>query len=268
MSRAHHRLQRNTWQRRWHRWHRRIGIVASMFVMLLASTGIMLSHAADLRLHERMFDAPWLALLYRLDPVTTPRAAVTTAGNLVWIDGHLYLNGSVITDEFSELIGVSETSEMIAAASSDSLLLLTRDGALLERLDSASLPGPLDAIGLDTRGQIAVRTQGEVLISSDLLSWNPDVGVEIRWHSADQKPNTAVLAPALAAFRGKGISAARLIADLHSGRFLGRIGPWLMDASAIALLLLAGSGLWMWLRQRTHHNRRAHDHHHKRTLPQ
>ena len=38
--------------------------------------------------------------------------------------------------------------------------------------------------------------------------------------------------------------------DLHSGRLLGRLGPLIMDAAAVALVLLAASGIANWVRRR------------------
>ena len=55
-----------------------------------------------------------------------------------------------------------------------------------------------------------------------------------------------------ASVAGVGVSAERVLLDLHSGRWLGHAGVWLMDAAAFALLLLAGTGGWtVWRRWRT-----------------
>jgi uncharacterized iron-regulated membrane protein len=261
MSRARYTHGRNRLQRLLHRWHRRIGVAAALLVLLLAGTGIALSHAVALRLNERMLDAPWLLALYRSEPVSPPRAMPSTAGWLVWIDNHLYLEGTPVADHLAAPIGTAESGDMIVIANHEQLLLLTMTGELLERLDRSSLPDSIDAIGTDAQGRIAVRSEGRVLISADLLQWQPVASNDIRWADIEPEPPRAVLATALSAFRGNGVSASRVIADLHSGRFLGPVGPWLMDASAIALILLAGSGLWMWWKQRPRY--RHHRSHHR-----
>lgn len=238
-------------QRLLHRWHRRIGVTAALLVLLLASTGIALSHATALRLHERMLDAPWLLALYRIAPQSPPRAMPSVAGWLIWIDHHLYLDGKPLADNVAQPLGAAANHDTIAIANREQLLLLTVRGALLERIDRSALPGPIEAIGNDAQGRIAMRSDRQVFSSDDLLQWQPATASTIRWASADTVPPPADLSAALRAFRGKGVSASRVIADLHSGRFLGTIGPWLMDASAIALIVLAGSGLWMWWQQRS-----------------
>ena len=47
-----------------------------------------------------------------------------------------------------------------------------------------------------------------------------------------------------------GISIERLLQDLHSGRLFGIFGVILMDLASVALVLLALTGCWVWLRKR------------------
>lgn len=260
MNRSRHSPKQDPLQRLLHRWHRRIGVVAALLVLLLASTGIALSHANGLRLHERMFDVPWLLALYRMAPQSPPRALPSAAGWLIWIDRHLYLEGKTIAEQLDPPLGAAQNRDSIAVAAPEQMLLLTLNGELLERLDSSPLPGPIEAIGNDALGRIALRSQGQVYHSEDLLDWQPGSANPIRWASAADAPPPASLNAALGAFRGNGVSALRVISDLHSGRFLGTIGPWLMDASAVALMVLAGSGLWMWWQQRARYRRRHPPH--------
>ena len=48
-------------------------------------------------------------------------------------------------------------------------------------------------------------------------------------------------------YLGNDVNWERLLLDLHSGRLLGSWGVYVVDASAIILLLLALSGAWVWL---------------------
>lgn len=253
MNRSRPGTLRNPLQRALHRWHRRIGTIAAAFVLLVATTGLLLSHAAALRLDARTFDAAWLTRLYGLAPQSPPRALHSAAGPLVWIDGHVYRDDTSLDERFPPILGLGENAESMALAGSDALLLLTRDGTLIERLDAASLPGPITAIGTDADGRIVLRSRDAEFTTDDFLRWSAHAaGAPVHWSQVDLDPDPALLAPALRAFRGPGVSAARLITDLHTGRFLGPIGPWLMDASAIALIVLAGSGFWMWAHRKRH----------------
>ena len=57
--RRHPRLVNWLW-----RWHRRLGLAAALFVLLLAGSGILLNHTADLGLERRFIDWPLLHRLY------------------------------------------------------------------------------------------------------------------------------------------------------------------------------------------------------------
>ena len=52
---------------------------------------------------------------------------------------------------------------------------------------------------------------------------------------------------------------SEFVMDLHSGKILGPIGTWLSIFSGLALIFLAGSGLWMYIEM---FRRRAHRHSH------
>lgn len=236
-------------QRVLYRWHRRIGLLAAILVLLLAVTGIMLSHATGLRLQDITITASWITRLYAPEIHAPPLASAIPGGWVVWIDGHLYRNGQPLASGLHALVGAAATKQTIAIASSDEILLLTPEGQVLERLGAASLPGAIEAIGTAAGGAIAVRSAGQVAVTDDFLAWRAAPPTAIRWHKVQAAPDT-VLAAALAAHRGAGISLHRLVTDLHSGRFLGAAGPWLMDAAAIMMIGLAGSGFVMWWKRR------------------
>jgi len=46
------------------------------------------------------------------------------------------------------------------------------------------------------------------------------------------------------------IPVERLLLDLHSGRLFGIWGVYFMDLIAILILILAATGLFMWLQRR------------------
>ena len=56
-----------------------------------------------------------------------------------------------------------------------------------------------------------------------------------------------------------------MLLDLHSGRIFGEYGVYLMDAAAVALLWLSGSGLWVWWQRRRKQKMKHHYQKHHRT---
>ncbi|MCP4062748.1 MAG: hypothetical protein GY740_05680 [Gammaproteobacteria bacterium] len=75
----------------------------------------------------------------------------------------------------------------------------------------------------------------------------PPANKQVAWSSPRATP-AAVRKQLLDTYHGEGISLQQLLLDLHSGRIM-RIGPWISDLSALAILLLVISGLINWCRR-------------------
>jgi uncharacterized iron-regulated membrane protein len=58
-----------------------------------------------------------------------------------------------------------------------------------------------------------------------------------------------------ALYRGRGLSVQRLLLDVHSGRAIARLGPWLMDVVGLALIAVSLFGLLLWWRRKHDANR-------------
>lgn len=238
-------------QRFLYRWHRRIGLTAALLGLLLAVTGILLSHVEDLGLGGKTVSHRWLLRLYGIEPTTPPLAGRTEAGWMVWFDDRLYLDGRPLAHDFKTPLGTAGTGDLISVAGPEDLLLISRDGQIVERLGPASLPGRIDAIGTTAEHTTAVRSGGDIFTTRDFVTWRKSAGREppatvVDWNVFSTEVPQPVLDRALEAYRGEGVPLTRILADLHSGRFFGPLGPYLMDATAIALILLAVSGVVMW----------------------
>lgn len=59
------------------------------------------------------------------------------------------------------------------------------------------------------------------------------------WYGYDSK----------AAYAKEILTVDKVILDIHTGRFFGKFGTLVMDASAIALLILSFTGIYMWYRR-------------------
>ena len=233
------------------RWHRRIGLAAAILVLLLAVTGILLSHGEAFGLHRVHVTTPWIVRLYDARPSVPPRASRAGAHWVLWIDGRIFLDGVATEGRLDGLVGAVEGPGVIAVAGPEALLLLMPAGALVERIGPEGLPGRIARIGRGADGAIVLATSHGSFATRDGLDFVPlPESSDIRWDDPVTPVPAAALAPALAAFRGDGVPLHRIVADLHSGRVLGAVGPYLMDAAAIALILLAGSGLVLWRRRR------------------
>ena len=236
------------------RWHRSAGAVVALFVGVFVLSGILINHAARLELDQRHVASTWLLDHYGIH-IAPPQQGWRAADN--WISqsgGRIYINRQPLVVS-EPIIGVAELAPMIVIATRHNLLLLGPAGELIEQLDSASVPTPVQALHAEG-GRLWLRAAHKWWHSdSDLLQWQQE-----RRAPAGQAQAASPLPPGLAQdiashARSHELSWLRVISDIHSGRILGTWGVLLMDAVAIILGLLAASGLWLWLRTapRRHH---------------
>lgn len=220
------------------RWHRRLGLVSALFVLLLAGTGLLLNHARDLGLDRLSLQGTLLR--ERLGGAPAGPAGVVQAlpgGELATVAGRLRMGARDI-GRCSHLVGVVEKSGQVLAVCSDRLWLLTPEGEVIDQADG--VPEGLTAVGQD-EGQVLLRRGGEAL-SVDLgdLSIQPAVPV----------PGVSGSEPGARASPLSGRDREGLLPDLHGGRLSGRWGVWLVDVVAILMMGLAVAGIVVWRRHR------------------
>lgn len=232
------------------RWHRRIGVVAALFVILIAFTGFALNHAAALQLDRLVIRSPAVLAWYGVELPETMAGFRVGDRWISRVGERVFLDGQPLAECRGELVGAVALGEERAAVCARELLLFDADGLLLDRIDATyRLPVPVAAAGL-AQGQLVLRARGRVFtVALEAPEFRPRAdGSGVLWSSPEALPEglVAALAPFAA---GDDITLERLVQDLHSGRLFGIRGVWLMDAVAVALVLLALSGLMAWRRE-------------------
>lgn len=255
-------------KRRTRRWHRRIATWAAGIVLWLALSGLVLNHAADARLHERMLPATLANLFYGQSLPKQLDGYVLDGHWFTVLARTLYRDAQAIAS-CDTLIDARTVGDQHAVACRDAVYLFaaedSNDGinALPERIDAAwGLQGDIVALGTQ-----AADTQNPVLIISTRdHTWCVDQTLlslasctatnttitsttitSTTITSTTVTPTTALpaaarqqLKPALAA---PAIDAERFVHDLHSGRLFGAAARWVWDLFALVLLALAITGL-------------------------
>lgn len=238
-------------------WHRYAGLAAALLAVVLALTGLALNHADTLRLSHRHVGAGPLLAWYG---IAAPRPVGYLAGTR-WVSGldkRIYLDRQPVPQAIGPLVGAVRSGSLLVVAAGGELLLLTLDGEPVERLTRAQgLPTGLEAIGTDAAGGLLIRTPaGTYQADLERLEWHGAPALEPpRWARPGTVPE-GLQAALRRDYRAHILTWERVLLDLHSGRFLGSWGIWLMDAAALLLVFLAASGAWLWLRQRR--KRQAH----------
>ncbi len=230
-------------------WHRRLGLTAAVFVLALAVTGLMLNHTGDLGLDKRHLEAGWLLNWYGIEAPHDADSYALSYGVVTRLGDRLYLDTRLIERDVSAINGAVASQDLVVVAVDGDLLLLTADGERVERLGREDgLPQGVDSLGLDPANRVLLRSSdGLYRADPALLSWDrvADDPDPIRW-AKPAATDEAMLATLRADYLGSILSLERVLLDLHSGRILGRFGPWLMDLAAVLLLVLAVTGIWLW----------------------
>ncbi|HSG64739.1 MAG TPA: PepSY domain-containing protein [Gammaproteobacteria bacterium] len=252
MSRSAPRTQR--WFPRFHRW---LGLGCLLFVLLLSGTGVALNHSAGLELDSRYVRAEWLLRWFGIG-APAPAASFLADGHSVTVLGaRLYFDDVELADGITDLVGAVATARHVAIATASQVLLVSREGVLVEQLDAAgALPAPIVALGRAPRALVFETRAGRFRTDEDVLevaAW-PGADGPIEW-AVPQALAPERLERLAALYRGRGLSLERLLLELHSGRILGRAGTWLMDLVGVALAVLSVLGLLLWLQRRPRQRR-------------
>lgn len=230
------------------RWHRRLGALAAAFVLLLSVTGILLNHSSELALGSRFVRTAWLLDWYGIEAPHAPRAYAVGNRWISQIGARVYFDANDLGD-FGALVGAVALPNAIAVAAGGKIILLTHTGEKIEILGGEhGVPAGMRALGRSGDALAVHAAHGLYRADADLTRWHERGDKNVVWATPGTPP-AALQAQLIAAYRGQGLSVERVLRDLHSGRVLGRFGYWLMDLAALALVLLAATGLWLWMRR-------------------
>ena len=240
-------------------WHRWLGVASALIVLMLAITGILLNHSHDFGLDRRFVRSGWLLDWYGIRGTAPTRGYKADNHWISVSDGELFLDAQPLAALDSPLQAGLECGGLIIAAGRNTLLLVSPDGELVERLDAESLPGLIRSAACDVNGIILDTERGHFQGTTELLEWKVYSGKPAPSTATDQPlPGTTAVKIAEAG-RARSLNWERVMADLHSGRIFGHIGTLAMDFAAIGFMVLSLSGLWLWARhlrtqrQRLHH---------------
>ncbi len=229
-----------------HKWHRRIGLFASSFIIFLVITGIVLQHSDDLGLPSKHLASSWLLKYYGIkpNPITTYQLnnqTVSHAGN------RIYLSGKPVAENIDDLFGAIQVDKQFIVATTDSIIVLAQDGTLLDEVTTLDglVESPL-GISKSNEGSPIIRGTSNYWISTNnLVDWSQYEGEHPKWVAS------GITLPALRQViethdMSQQISLERFLLDAHSGRVFGKYGIYVIDIAAILLLILSLTGIWLW----------------------
>lgn len=235
------------------RWHKRLGLAAAVFFAFLALSGLALNHGDVLKLDATKVAAPWLMAWYGLKP-TLPEQGFALEGEFFCWQGDIWtLGGRPLKPGRGEPVGAVRLAGQTWVATAETIHLYDDAGRQVDKIEREFLPGaPIRRLGV--RDQRLVAAIGSAIYASaDGLAWERLPGeAAVGWSRPSPLPlaRQHELAPLFA----PALPLQRILADLHSGRIFGRYGVLATDALAVALMILAASGAWLYWKE--HRSRR------------
>ena len=233
-----------------HIWHRYIGITISLLVIILSATGLFLNFSDTLKLNKTHTSSEWLLNHYNIGNFSV--SSFQTNDHLVSQASHfIYLNGRYALNLKETLVGALNLGEYILLATQTSLVVIDQNGQIIDEIGKfTGLPENPLGISITTDGHPVIRGINTYWKGSNELSaWQPLKGPHPKWVAPTETPaqmNTQIQHHA----RSNEIHFERVLLDLHSGRLLGNWGQNIMSIAAVLLILLAVTGIIIWLRKK------------------
>ena len=235
------------------RWHRRTGILLALFLVLLASTGILINHAKELNFDQPVNNALILAW-YGVNTPDQVEGVHTSNGWISQVGTGLYWeNKRVAQCNEHAFVGAFWLSSQFILSCKNELIVLDAEGEIEETFSVLyGLPVPVTGLSKNASDDILIRVDSDgngsqlYLFDLDGAQWILQKSQpSLFWSSLVSVPGD-LKKILVNSYSGSDISWERVLLDLHSGRLFGQIGVWVMDIVAIAMLVLALSGLWLW----------------------
>ena len=210
------------------RWHRRFAIFISIWLILLAFSGLLINHANDWGLDSRPLAKPLQKWVYGVEMQGTDLCEPLTQEGIACeqLFARLQLPVGVL------LLGVRDLS------------LLDDSGQLVEKMNVRQFGLASLQAALREGSRIYLRGSNKVVLTTpDLLEGK----VLDNATAAELDGKNWQLAKSGA----ESISWERFILDIHAARFLGPVATVFNDLMAALILILAISGLWLyWVKGR------------------
>lgn len=229
-----------------HRTHRYLGISCAFFALLLAITGLILLRSDSWNLAQTKPPASLIRSLYDL-PIPKLTSYKIAEDWWSFSETMLWKNNTLAIEHCSEPIQIFKLEFGTCVINADELILLDPNAKLIDRIDSKNglpLKTPLIA-AMFKDNSLLLKNDHESMESSDFLNWtSTERSISFKPLNSTATPPT-LLNDLLKQNSPDSISWERVMLDLHSGRLLGKFGPWMMELSAWGLILLTLSGCYL-----------------------
>lgn len=231
------------------KWHRKTGIFAAIIICLVTFSGILLNHIGELSL-DKQYPQNSLVLFPYRSVLNSPEQTVITTFD--WQQSQYQMNSGklergddVLASDCGRIRSMAATDTELLVACEYQWLLISPAGLLLDIFEPSFFDVP-ERYQLFADEQFFYWRMKDELTQAakiDFLNYQ-SILVEPTINEFQSISNIQFDR------RNRQISWQRVLLDLHSGRWFGSYGIWIVDIAALMLLFLALSGSWIWFNRR------------------
>jgi hypothetical protein len=221
--------------RRIHRW---VGIIASVWLLLLASTGFLLQHKDDWNLSNHHTQSSWILSVYGIGDNYT--SYQNKQESLAQLDQQIFINLKASSKLQETIVGAVYQQPNWVVATSTQLLWIDSQGQIVKSIDELDdMPVPITQLGLANKELFIQHNQQTINVDSFEIYDAP-----VEWSNAS---NAEELKQKLIKTSTKDyLSYEQIIFDLHAGI----TSPSLFnDFAALALIFLSISGIIIFFKK-------------------
>ena len=221
--------------RRIHRW---VGIIASVWLLLLASTGFLLQHKDDWNLSQYHTQSSWLLGVYGIgDDYISYQDGQES---LAQLDQQIFINIKASSKLQESIVGAVYQHPNWVVATASQLIWFDRSGQIFKNMDELDdIPTPITQLGLVNQ-ELFIQYNQEAINVSSLEVFTTPVGWSMASNSDDLKQKL------IKKSTKDYLSYEQIIFDLHAGI----TSPSLFnDFAALALIFLSLSGIIIFFKK-------------------
>lgn len=235
----------------WHRifltWHRKIGISIAIVVIFLSLTGLLLNHTETLNLAQININQSLILKRYHIQTDRDIQYFSEQDFKVALVDQDLYINQLSMDIEGKKLRGIGHYNQDFLVLIDDQLLIFNQALELLESVSvDDGLPNNIVKMAVQDQQLYLANHQNVYQFYMDSLEVER-IQSKKRIHWSKPTPIPEKLINDFSnQTDAKGLPLERIILDLHSGRFFGQIGVYIVDFIALLMIFLSISGVYMW----------------------
>jgi hypothetical protein len=221
--------------RKIHRW---IGIIASIWLLLLASTGLLLQHKDDWNLAHKYTQSALLLSLYDIGQQFTSYG--DQQNNLAQLDYQIYIDGTAKIKLEEPIIGAVYQQPNWIIATASQINWIDTHGQIIQSMDEFDgITLPIEKLG-HNQTNLIIQNQSE---SIELKTLQPTM-LTTTWSQAIDSESLKI--QLIETSTQNYLSYEQLIFDLHAGI----TSPSLFnDIAALALIFLSISGIIIFFKK-------------------